>query len=230
MLDRLPHNLASVQIGAAFLQLCQHLHGDAALAALLCHHGFGRSGDELLVCQLAVRTGDLALHPQDFLVDARPFFVQIHQGSERDKRFRALAHQMDETLRKMCCDADLIPIVLGTETQPLDHGRVVRLFTRAQRRAIWRRDKTCTYPGCGAPGAWTNVHHLHHWADGGRSNLDNAALLCQRHHTYVHTKRLWAEVHDRPDETGRYVHWDLTPGSYDRELHRLNSASRGHTA
>ncbi len=135
-----------------------------------------------------------------------------------------------ETLRKMCCDADLIPVVLGTETQPLDHGRVVRLFTRAQRRAIWRRDKTCTYPGCGAPGTWTNVHHLHHWADGGPSNLDNAALLCQRHHTYVHTKRLWADVHDRPDETGRYVHWDLTPGSYDRELHRLNNASRGHTA
>jgi hypothetical protein len=139
-----------------------------------------------------------------------------------------------ETLRKMCCDAALIPVVLGTDGEQLDLGRVQRLFTRAQRRAIWRRDRTCTYPGCGAPGAWTKVHHVHHWADGGRSDIDNAALLCQRHHTQVHSRRLWAEVRSRPDESGRYVHWDLTSGSYDRELRRMmgdmGGTGRSHAA
>ena len=87
-----------------------------------------------------------------------------------------------------------------------------------------------TRPGCDAPGAWTNVHHVHHWFDGGTTDLDNAALLCQRHHTQVHTKRLWADVRDTPDDSGRYVHWDLTPGSYDRELERIKGTSPWHVA
>jgi len=60
-----------------------------------------------------------------------------------------------------------------------------------------------------------------HWADGGASDVDNAALLCQRHHTFVHDRRLWATVRQRPDDLGRYVVWDLNPGSYDRQLEWL---------
>jgi hypothetical protein len=135
-----------------------------------------------------------------------------------------------ETLRRMCCDAALIPAVLGSDGEQLDQGRVARLFTRAQRRAIWRRDRSCTYPGCTAPAAWTRVHHLHHWADGGESNMDNAALLCQRHHTHVHTRRLWAQVRHKPDPDGRHVHWDLTPGSYDRALDHIKCTTPWHAA
>ena len=58
----------------------------------------------------------------------------------------------------------------------------------------------------------------HHWADGGLSDIDNAALLCERHHTVVHQRRLWAQVRSAPDELGRSVVWDLSPGSYDRHL------------
>ncbi|MFN2319237.1 MAG: DUF222 domain-containing protein [Dermatophilaceae bacterium] len=129
-----------------------------------------------------------------------------------------------QSVRKMCCDAAIIPTVLGADGEQLDLGRVERFFTRPQRRAVWRRDKTCTYPGCSAPGAWTKVHHVHHWLDGGTSDINNAALLCQRHHTTVHNKRLWAQVRDKPDDTGTYVHWDLTPGSYDRELNGTNTS------
>ncbi|WP_392545129.1 HNH endonuclease signature motif containing protein [Oryzobacter telluris] len=125
-----------------------------------------------------------------------------------------------EMLRRVCCEADLIPHVLGTAGEDLDLGRVARLFTRAQRRALRRRDRGCTFPGCTAPAAWTRAHHVVHWADHGRSELLNAALLCQRHHTYVHDRRLMATVRRRPDERGRYVVWDLSPGSYDRFLER----------
>ena len=62
-----------------------------------------------------------------------------------------------------------------------------------------------------------------HWADGGLSDIDNAALLCQRHHTLVHRRRLIASVLKKPDELGRYVVWDLTEGSYDRHLERLRA-------
>ena len=125
-----------------------------------------------------------------------------------------------EVLRRMACEADLIPHVLGAEGEHLDQGRETRLFDRAQRRQLMRRDKHCTYPGCDRPAAWTRAHHVLHWWDHGRSELDNAALLCERHHTIVHQRRLWADVRRTPDAHGRFVVWDLTEGSYDTELAR----------
>ncbi|MEO7421043.1 MAG: DUF222 domain-containing protein, partial [Ornithinibacter sp.] len=128
-----------------------------------------------------------------------------------------------EVLRRISCEADLIPYVLGTAGEDLDQGMVVRLFTRAQRRRLWRRDRGCTYPGCTAPAAWTKAHHVRHWADGGPSDIHNAALLCQRHHTLVHQRRLFASVRTKPDDLGRYVVWDLVPGSYDQHLADLQA-------
>jgi hypothetical protein len=69
---------------------------------------------------------------------------------------------------------------------------------------------------------------VRHWVDGGASDIDNAALLCQRHHTVVHHRRLWAEVRSRPDEAGRYVVWDLNPDSYDRHLEHLRRQRAVH--
>ena len=126
-----------------------------------------------------------------------------------------------EALRRLACDAALIPHVLGTADEPLTVGRLERLFTRAHRRHLWVRDRGCTFPGCTAPAAWARAHHVRHWADGGPTDAANAALLCQRHHTTVHRRRLWAEVRERPDDRGRYVVWDLSDGSYDRALATL---------
>ena len=44
---------------------------------------------------------------------------------------------------------------------------------------------------------------------------------CAATTTFVHTRRLWAQVRRTPDELGRYVVWDLHPGSYDRQLEWL---------
>jgi hypothetical protein len=66
------------------------------------------------------------------------------------------------------------------------------------------------------PPHWTDAHHLVHWVDGGPSDLGNAALLCQRHHTIVHSRRLVGQV--VRDEAGERVQWDLTRGSYDQLL------------
>ncbi|KGN30506.1 HNH nuclease [Knoellia sinensis KCTC 19936] len=123
------------------------------------------------------------------------------------------------TVRRMACDADVLPVVLGAHGEVVDLGRATRLFSRGQRRVLWHRDRQCTFPGCDAPATWAQAHHLVHWADGGPSDLSNAALLCQRHHTQVHDRRLIATVHP-PDEWGRCVVWDLTPGSYDEQLPR----------
>ncbi|MFW5472841.1 DUF222 domain-containing protein [Knoellia sp. CPCC 206450] len=127
-----------------------------------------------------------------------------------------------DTVRRWACDATIIPTVLNTCGEVVDLGRATRLFTPAQVKRLWLRDRHCTYPGCDAPAAWTDAHHLTHWADGGPSDLTNAALLCQRHHTIVHSRRLHGRV--TTNEHGRqHVTWDLTRGSYDAALTGLDT-------
>lgn len=115
-----------------------------------------------------------------------------------------------ETVRKLACDAGVIPIVLGGDSEILDVGRSQRLFTAAQAKALWLRDRHCTFPGCEIPAHWTDAHHLKHWIDGGPTDLGNAALLCGRHHTVVHRDQLAGAVVDGQ------VLWDRIPGSYQR--------------
>jgi len=76
--------------------------------------------------------------------------------------------------------------VMGPDGVPLDLGRDHRVVTPGLRRAVERRDHACVFAGCGAPTHWCDVHHLLHWIHGGLTNLDNSALLCERHHTKVH--------------------------------------------
>ncbi|WP_298885155.1 HNH endonuclease signature motif containing protein [uncultured Serinicoccus sp.] len=109
------------------------------------------------------------------------------------------AHQV----RQLACEADLIPAVLGEAGQILDLGRAKRLVTPGQRRALAHRDGGCTFPGCHVPATWCDAHHVVHWARGGRSDLGNYALLCPRHHTWVHQHDASADV----DSTG--VRWRL---------------------
>ncbi len=106
-------------------------------------------------------------------------------------------------VRQLACEADIIPAVLGEKGQILDLGRAKRLVTPGQRRALAHRDGGCTFPGCHVPATWCDAHHVVHWAQGGRSDLSNYALLCPRHHTWVHQHDTTADV----DATG--VRWRL---------------------
>ena len=94
-----------------------------------------------------------------------------------------------DTVRKLACDAAIISVVVGNSGEILNQGREKRLFTWAQLKNLWARDHHCTFPGCNAPAAWTDAHHVIHWIDGRSTELGNAALLCGRHHTIVHRDR-----------------------------------------
>ena len=52
-----------------------------------------------------------------------------------------------ETVRRMACDAAIIPAVLGSKGEVLDLGRTVRLATPKQVQALWIRDKGLHLPG-----------------------------------------------------------------------------------
>ncbi len=89
-------------------------------------------------------------------------------------------------LRRVACDANIIPVVLGSAGQPLDVGRSTRIVPQGLRRALIVRDGGCAFPGCDRPPSWCDAHHIDHWADGGPTSLCNLALLCVHHHDRVH--------------------------------------------
>lgn len=106
-----------------------------------------------------------------------------------------------ETVRRIACDAQVIPAVLGGDGQLLDLGRTRRLINGALRRALVLRDQGCAFPGCDRPPRWCQGHHIRHWADGGPTDLDNAVLLCGHHHRVVHHDDWQVRVgHDRRPE------------------------------
>ncbi|MET9270607.1 DUF222 domain-containing protein [Kribbella sp. NPDC003557] len=98
------------------------------------------------------------------------------------------------TIRRLACDANIIPLVLGSNSEPLDVGRRERLVTKAMRRALDARDRGCVV--CGAPPIMCDAHHLISWIDGGDTKISNLALLCRRHHTDVHAGHWHITIRD----------------------------------
>jgi hypothetical protein len=89
-------------------------------------------------------------------------------------------------IRRLSCDAEILPIVLGGDGVPLDVGRWQRLVTLGIWLALVARDKHCAFPGCRRSPIACDAHHVKHWADGGHTKLSNMVLLCRAHHTIIH--------------------------------------------
>jgi len=94
-----------------------------------------------------------------------------------------------DAARRLACDARIIPVVLGSCSEPLDIGRQSRIIPTGLRRAVNLRDTHCRFPGCDRPPSWCEGHHVIPWALGGTTCLNNIILLCQFHHTMVHEGR-----------------------------------------
>jgi hypothetical protein len=90
------------------------------------------------------------------------------------------------TARRLACDAQIIPVLLGTHTEPLDVGRASRTIPTPLRRALTARDRGCAFPTCDRPPTWCDGHHIQHWANGGPTSLSNLVLLCGHHHRRIH--------------------------------------------
>jgi hypothetical protein len=86
-----------------------------------------------------------------------------------------------ETARRIACDCSITPVLRGAESHQVEAGRTSRVIPPSMRRALIARDRGCRFPGCDRQPAWTDGHHLKHWADGGPTLPDNLALLCHPH-------------------------------------------------
>ncbi len=132
-----------------------------------------------------------------------------HQTCERDNTARptvivtlpldVLKHQLGvgdieggdtmpaSAVRRLACDADIIPMIFGSDGAVLDAGRSRRTISPHQRAALAVRDRHCVFPGCDRPPSWCQGHHIREWVrDHGPTDLKNLILLCHHHHHLVH--------------------------------------------
>jgi hypothetical protein len=91
------------------------------------------------------------------------------------------------TMRRLACDAHILPIVLNGDGVVLDVGRSRRLATEDQRRALRAMYRTCGIGECDVPFDRCEIHHIDEWdAQHGDTNHDRLIPGCSRHHHLLH--------------------------------------------
>jgi len=135
--------------------------------------------------------------------------------------------------RRLLCEATVIAM-LEAGREVLAHGRARRLASRAQRRALLRRDGGCARPGCGETRLERlHAHHLRHWLFGGRTDLPNLVLLCDTDHGLAHDLDLIMARRDgrlivtTPD--GRRI-WGPADAALTTGLHGLDQCAVSRAA
>jgi hypothetical protein len=87
-------------------------------------------------------------------------------------------------LARMLCDAVIHHATRDPNGQ-INLGRI-RTVSHHQRRVLVARDRTCVIPGCQTLASWCEAHHVQWYSKGGRTDLDNLAMVCGRHHDAIH--------------------------------------------
>ena len=105
----------------------------------------------------------------------------------------------------------------------LDVSRATRSWPDAIRLAITIRDEHCVFPGCDRPPSWCDVHHCQHWQNNGPTSINNGALLCRHHHTFIH-KENWS-INIKPGHKPTIHKPDGTIHKIDKYQMATNGAS-----
>ncbi|HET8662449.1 MAG TPA: DUF222 domain-containing protein [Micromonosporaceae bacterium] len=182
---------AAAVVRAALEPLCRPIPGD------LRSPGQRRADALVDICRLTLTTDELpdqGGEASQVVVTVDYDVLAGQLGSGLLDTGEALS---PEAVRRLACDAQILPAVLDGAGQPLDLGRQRRLVTGALRRALVLRDGGCVFPGCDRPAKWCEGHHIRHWSDGGLTCLSNIVLICGFHHRLVHHGG-WS-VHIAPD-------------------------------
>ena len=94
----------------------------------------------------------------------------------------------------MLCDATIQPVVFDG-ARPVAVGDATSPISAKLRTALAARDGGCRFPGCGAPVAWCDAHHIRARINDGPTEIDNLLLLCRRCHRRVHRFRWRLSMH-----------------------------------
>lgn len=165
--------------------------GDTRTPAQRRHDAFGR------LVRRAVGAPDAPKRhgaPVQLLVLAPVEAVEQVPGAEPART--AGGHVLSPgALARLACSAPLARCLLAGSV-PLDLGRVVRIATEAQYRALVARDGGCAVRGCDRPASWCTPHHIIPWQHGGPTDLANLLLLCEGHHHALHDREQHLPLRD----------------------------------
>jgi hypothetical protein len=84
-------------------------------------------------------------------------------------------------IRGLARTSPLYRMVLDAKGKVLDLGSAVRLVPGWMRRAVLATYDTCAYDNCPVPAKWTEMDHVHPWAQHRRTRLDEIAPACDYH-------------------------------------------------
>ena len=163
------------------------LGADTRTQAQRMHDAFEEAGRRLLA---AGELPEMAGLPSSLIVTIDLHDLESRIGSATTHHGGTLS--VDEALR-IAADGALIPAVLGGTGEIIDFGRGRRLASRGQRRALFARDRGCTFPGCPKPAAESEVHHGTEWVKGGRTDVGSLAIVCGYHNNEA-PKQGWQTV------------------------------------
>ncbi|MFL6164088.1 MAG: DUF222 domain-containing protein [Jatrophihabitantaceae bacterium] len=111
---------------------------------------------------------------------------------------------VDDALR-LAAEGNVLPAVLTDAGGVLAYGRGRRLASAGQRKALFARDRGCTFPGCDRSAARSEIHHATDWAHGGATDLNSMAVACGYHNNLA-PKQGWQTV-----MLGGVSHWQPPP-------------------
>lgn len=85
---------------------------------------------------------------------------------------------------RLLCDSRIEYVFHDTDGSTVGVAEASRTIPAWLRRVIVHRDLRCRFPGCNR--RIRHLHHMLHWASGGRTDSDNLIGLCWHHHRLVH--------------------------------------------
>jgi hypothetical protein len=111
--------------------------------------------------------------------------VVVHADAKAVKGAGGCSDLPIDTVKRLLCDCSVVLVAEDEKGNPLDVGRKQRTVSTALRRALYARDRKCTFPGCHRK-RYLDGHHLKHWIHGGETVPANMTLQCEYHHKLLH--------------------------------------------
>ncbi|HEX4728715.1 MAG TPA: DUF222 domain-containing protein, partial [Jatrophihabitans sp.] len=169
------------------------------------HDAFEEAGRRLLA------TGDLPDHaglPAQLIITVSLTDLERRAGRVTTHHGGTLSVQ--DALR-LAAGGEALPAVLDDAGGVLAYGRGRRLASAGQRKALFARDRGCTFPGCTRTAAQSEIHHITDWARGGRTDLKTLAIACG-YHNNEGPKQGWRTV-----MLNGIPHWQPPPWHPDQQ-------------
>lgn len=177
------------------------------------------------IVQLAIRASGSSDDPAR-LFGVRSPGVRVHVQSADLARGEGFAYIEGQTAfislstaKRLGCESGWLPVLFDGDAA-IDVGRIQRLHSPRQRRALAAEWNGCGWGTCDRPPWMTEVHHIDPW-NGTNTTLENGIPLCRFHHMQLHAKK-W-----RIEERGAGGLCAVSPDGHIVPLRRRNPFASG---